>query len=103
VDYLDDVLGIDLDDLQMAVVSSHIEFKKQVRYGGYMTVEVRVPELGETSFPLEYRFVDEEDVAATARTIQVVLDSDGEAARPLPDSWRAGIIEHEGLPKEQRT
>jgi acyl-CoA thioester hydrolase len=103
VDYLDDVLGINLDELQMAVVSSHIEFKKQVRYGGYMTVEVRVPELGETSFPLEYRFVDEDDVAATARTIQVVLDSDGEAARPLPDSWRAGIIEHEGLPKEQQT
>ncbi|MEF8777524.1 MAG: thioesterase family protein [Natronomonas sp.] len=103
VDYLDDVLGINLDELQMAVVSSHIEFKKQVRYGGYMTVQTRVPELGETSFPLEYRFLDEDDVAATARTIQVVLDSDGEAARPVPDSWRDGIIEYEGLAKERET
>jgi acyl-CoA thioester hydrolase len=103
VDYLDDVLGIDLDELQMAVVSSHIEFKKQVRYGGYMTVQTRVPELGETSFPLEYRFLDEDDVAATARTIQVILDSDGEAARPVPDSWRDGIIEYEGLARERKT
>jgi acyl-CoA thioester hydrolase len=103
VDYLDDVLGINLDELQMAVVSSHIEFKKQVRYGGYMTVQTRVPELGETSFPLEYRFLDEDDVAATARTIQVILDSDGEAARPVPDSWRDGIIEYEGLARERKT
>lgn len=100
VDYLDEVLDIDLDELQMAVVSSHIEFKKQVRYGGYITVETRVPELGETSFPLEYRFVDDGDVAATARTIQVVLESDGESARSVPDRWRAGITEYEGLSEE---
>ena len=97
MDYFTDVLGIGIDDVEMALVSSHIEFENQVRYGGQLRVQIRVPELGTTSFPLEYRFVDGEDVAATARTVQVVLDEAGETTRAIPDPWREKIVDHEDL------
>jgi acyl-CoA thioester hydrolase len=100
MDYFADVLGLGIEDIEMAVVSSRIEFKKQVRYGGELTVEVRVPELGDSSFPFEYRFLDDGEVAATAETVQVVLDSEGEAARPIPERWRAAIGDFEGLSGE---
>lgn len=96
-DYFADVLDVGLEGLDMAVVSSHIEFEQQVRYGGVLTVQVRVPELGRTSFPFEYRFLDDEAVAATAKTVQVALDTEADAARPLPDAWRERIVEYESL------
>ncbi|MFC7157659.1 acyl-CoA thioesterase [Halomarina halobia] len=102
-DYFGDVLNVGLDDLEMAVVSSHIEFKRQVRYGGGLTVQVRVPQLGRTSFPLEYRFLDDGEAAATARTVQVSLDSENDTACPLPDLWRMSIVEHEDLSEEDGT
>jgi acyl-CoA thioester hydrolase len=100
MDYFTDVLGIGIDDVEMALASSHIEFENQVRYGGQLRVQIRVPELGTTSFPFEYRFVDGEDVAATARTVQVVLDAAGETTREIPDSWRETIVEHEGFERD---
>lgn len=101
IDYFADVLDLTLDELEMAVVSSQIEFERQVRYGGYLTIQVRAPELGRTSFPFEYRFLDNDDVAARARTVQVALDTENDEARPLPDSWRQRIAAHEGIPEEQ--
>lgn len=97
VDYFSEVLDINLDDMEMAVVNSQIEFKRQVRYGGYLTVQVRVPKLGRTSFPFEYRFVDDDETAATAETVQVALDSESKSARPLPKPWREGIAEYEDI------
>lgn len=102
-DYFADVLDLDLDALEMAVVSSRIEFERQVRYGGYLTVQVRVPGLGRTSFPLEYRFLDGDEVAAIAKTVQVALDQENDAARPLPDSWRGRIAEYEEFPEDDGT
>ncbi|MFO7926770.1 acyl-CoA thioesterase [Natronomonas sp.] len=101
MDYFTDVLDLGIDDVEMALASSHIEFEKQVRYGGQLRVQIRVPELGTTSFPFEYRFVDSGDVAATARTVQVVLDTAGETTRPIPDTWRERITAHEGIEQEK--
>lgn len=96
-DYFSEVLDIGLNELEIAVVSSRIEFKKQLKYGGCVVVQVRVPELGRTSFPFEYRFLDGEEEVATARTVQVALDSDADVARPLPDFWRETIAEYESI------
>lgn len=98
-DYFRDILDLRLDEIEIAVVSSHIEFERQVRYGGRLTVQVRVPELGRSSFPFEYRFLDGDEVAATARTVQVALDTGNEAARPLPDDWRIAVAEYEEIPE----
>ena len=97
VDYFEDVLDIQLDRLQIALVSSHLEFQRQVRYGGVLDIEIWIPELGESSFPFEYRIHDGEHVAATARTVQVTLDRTGESSVAVPASWREIISKHEGL------
>jgi acyl-CoA thioester hydrolase len=98
VDYFEDVLDVGLDDIEMAVVTSHIEFERQVRHGGELTVQMRIPDLGRSSFPFEYRFLDGEETAATARTVQVVLDTENDTSKPIPDDWRAGIAAHEDIP-----
>ena len=103
IDYFTDVLGVGLDRLEIAVVSNHIDFEQQLRYGGWVTVQIRVAELGRTSFCFEYRFLDGDDVTATARTVQVALDKANDTSRPIPDVWREKIVDHEGIPREYST
>lgn len=97
VEYFEDIIGVGIDEIEMAVVASHIQFERQVRHGGTLTVQIRVPELGQTSFPFEYRFLDDDETAATAKTVQVALDTEKGTSQPLPDHWREEIRVHEDL------
>ena len=64
-----------------------------------LIVQVRVSRLGNSSFDMEYRFVDESGgaVLATGRTVQVTFDYTANRSVPLPEEWRAAIVQFEGL------
>jgi len=97
VDYFESVLEVPLSEIDSVLASLSIDYERPVR-GGSVTVAVRVPEVGDSSVPMEYEVRDGDgDVAATGETVQVVVDPETGSPRPVPEEWRAAIEAFEGL------
>jgi len=101
IDYLTEVVGdgdreflADSDD-GIVIKTLEIEFEQPVRSADSVTVSVRVPRLGTTSFPFEYEVRDGDTVAATGKTTVVTYDRAAGKAQPIPEAWRDAISEFE--------
>jgi acyl-CoA thioester hydrolase len=70
-----------------------IDFRKPVTYPDVVDVEVRVPQLGTTSFQMRYRVHSrlQRALVAEGESIVVWFDYDAGAKVPLPDELRATI------------
>jgi len=81
------------------IAEATCQFKAPIEMDTPLQVQVRVSRLGNSSFDMEYRFVDEASgaVLATGRTVQVTFDYAANRSVPLPDEWRAAIVQFEGL------
>lgn len=92
-DYFQDVMGKGLLDVPNTVTAKQtIEYDRPVTADtDTVEIAVRVPEVGETSIPLEYEIRNDNTVVATATTIQVVYDTEADRSRPVPDEWREAI------------
>jgi acyl-CoA thioester hydrolase len=97
VDYRDRVLAEAFEEAAFVVASLELSYRRSVTLSDSpVAVAVRVPELGRTSFPMRYELRTGDGVAATAETVQVAVDGDGDS-RPLPASWRDRVRAFEGL------
>ncbi|MDT3433371.1 thioesterase family protein [Haloarcula sp. 1CSR25-25] len=104
IDYLDDVVDAGealLSDsgsgVGIVIANLEADYRKPVRISDTVAVAVRVPRLGEKSFPFEYEVRTDEGVAATGETTVVTYDRDTESSRPIPEDWRDAITQFEGL------
>jgi len=103
IDYLDEVVSsetgvLDADgDSGIVIKTLEIEYERPLRGTDHVTVGVRIPELGTTSFPIEYAVRDGERVVASAETTVVTFDRGAGEPHPIPDAWRDAITEFEGL------
>lgn len=81
------------------VAEATCQFKAPIELDTPLIVQVRVNRLGNSSFDMEYRFVDESNggVLAAGRSVQVTFDYTARRSVPLPDAWRAAISQFEGL------
>ncbi len=81
------------------IAEATCQFKAPIDMQTSLIVQVRVSRLGRSSFDMEYRFVDEAGgaVLATGRTVQVTFDYTANRSVPLPEEWRAAIVQFEGL------
>ena len=81
------------------VAEATCEFKAPIDMDTALVIQTRVSRLGNSSFDMEYRFVDESGgaVLATGRTVQVTFDYAAGRSVPLPAEWRAAIVQLEGL------
>jgi acyl-CoA thioester hydrolase len=81
------------------IAEATCQFKAPIDMETPLIIQVRVSRLGNSSFDMEYRFVDEVSgaVLATGRTVQVTFDYAANRSVPLPDEWRAAITQFEGL------
>ncbi len=89
--YFRDVLGISLEETTTVLVSLEIEYERPIEADETVTVALRVSELGEASLPMAYEIRADGERAATARTVQVLADPDGDGSRPIPTEWRRRI------------
>lgn len=62
-----------------------------------VTVSMRIPELGESSIPMEYEVQVGPTVVATAETVQVTYDRAAGGSKPIPEAWRTAIAADMGL------
>lgn len=104
IDYLEAVVGGDSADITgagdetgMVVANLQLDFERPISLGDEVTVGVRVPRLGKSSFPFEYEIRSNGEVAATGETTMVAYDRASASSCPIPDSWRETISEFEGL------
>jgi len=99
--YYDEVVGVPFESLDTVIAELQVEFKREITRGQAVEVAVRVPELGDSSVPMEYEIratdpdADETTVAATGRTVQVNTDRETGEAVPIPEAWRSAIEAHE--------
>ena len=94
--YIDDIFGDRPEEVNVALVNLDIDFRRQVRFRETVTVGVGVTEMGESSVTMEYEVRTGDETAATAITILVAIDDEGNS-RPMPAEIRDRIAEHEGL------
>ena len=80
------------------IAEATCQFKAPIDMETPLVIQTRVSRLGNSSFDMEYRFVDESSsaVLATGRTVQVTFDYTVGRSVPLPDDWRTAIIQLEG-------
>lgn len=80
------------------IAEATCQFKAPIDLATPLMIQVRVSRLGNSSFVMEYRFVDETTgaVLATGRTVQVTFDYAANCSVPLPDEWREIFTEFEG-------
>ncbi|MEF8977185.1 MAG: thioesterase family protein [Halapricum sp.] len=81
----------------IVLATLELDFQAPLGPTDSVTVEVRVPGLGESSFPIEYEVRDGEEMLATGETTVVVFDRGRGEPQPIPDEWRAAIRDFEGL------
>lgn len=78
------------------IAEASCRFKSPLRLGEQVTIRARVSEFRRTSFIFEYRIEGEDGrLAATAQTVQVYYDYDGQRPSPIPDEWREAFIAYE--------
>jgi acyl-CoA thioester hydrolase len=95
-DYFSEVLDVPLSDIRAVLAHVEIDYRNRITIDDDVRVAVRVPEIGESSVPMEYEIRADGEVMATGETVQVAVDETGET-RPIADSVRSSIAEYEGL------
>jgi acyl-CoA thioester hydrolase len=104
IEYLEAVLGdaasrltADRADATGIVVASlELEFQAPVGRQEAVSVEIAVPTLHESSFPMTYTVSADETVSAVGETTLVAIDRETGESQPLPEAWRKRIREFEG-------
>lgn len=89
------VVGGPLSEAGVAIVSLEIDYLAELSLEDTVTVGMWIGELGESSIPQHYELQANGEIVATGTAVMVAFDRDSRASRPLPDSWRAAIEDHE--------
>ena len=79
------------------IAEATCQFKAPIDMTTALIIQVRVSRLGNSSFDMEYRFVDEVSgaVLASGRTVQVTFDYTANRSVPLPAEWRQTFVTFE--------
>lgn len=93
INYFHDLWGEDHAESNVVVATLEVEYVTPVELGEEAYADVRVTDVGESSWTVEYRLraVDDagdERVAARGSSVQVAWDREAAASRPLPTGWR---------------
>jgi len=79
------------DGFDVQLTHTEADWREGVRYGEQVTVDVTTERVGSTSFILSFAVRVGDEVRSTARTVYVVVGTDGSGKRPIPPRLRAGL------------
>jgi len=86
------------ENLGQVVARVSCDYKRPVKLGEVVEVEVCIARLGNKSIEMEYRLTVDGVVVALGRSVQVAYDYKTERSVPIPDRWRELISRFEGWP-----
>jgi acyl-CoA thioester hydrolase len=79
------------DGLDVQLVHTEADWREGVRYGESVTVDVVTDKIGSTSFTLSFTVRVGAQVRSTARTVYVVVATDGSGKQPVPPKLLAAL------------
>ncbi len=79
------------DGLDVQLAHTEADWRAGVRYGESVTVDVATEHVGATSFTLSFTVRAGAQLRATARTVYVVVATDGSGKQPVPPKLRAAL------------
>lgn len=79
----------DMDAFSTVLAALELEFQSPVVGRGTLTVAVTPSAVGTSSFTLEYRVLQDGELAATGTSTQVHVDPETGEPTPYPNPWRA--------------
>ncbi|GAB3025480.1 acyl-CoA thioesterase [Natronobiforma cellulositropha] len=89
-----EVIGESLVEADTVLANLTIDYEQPIDAADTVTVGLRVAPLGSSSLPMEYEVYAGDRRAATARTVQVVVDRERGRSRSIPEHWRERIATH---------
>ncbi|MCX2819355.1 MAG: acyl-CoA thioester hydrolase [Methanobacteriota archaeon] len=95
VAYYDDVLDLGIDELGFVLAHLEADYERPIHHGEEVRVGLRTADMGERSMRTGYRIEADGTLAATAETVQVAVDEDGNP-RAVPEDWRSTVERFEG-------
>ena len=89
----------DAPETGLILANAQVTFLQPILLEHQVKIGVRIPRLGNKSFPLHYRLEDANsgEVFATGETVQVCYDYRARQTIPIPASWRQVIAAFEHL------
>ncbi|WP_440765462.1 acyl-CoA thioesterase [Natronorubrum sp. DTA7] len=96
-DYLEEVVGIAAENISFVIANLEIDYRRPIVKGDDPTVSLRVARLGDSSCTMKYEISVGDEVAATAETTIVHIDSESKRPSPLPDEIREPIEAYDGI------
>jgi acyl-CoA thioester hydrolase len=81
------------------IAEAMCQFKAPIQMDTLLTIHVRVSGLRNSSFSMEYQFIDQAtaQILALGRTAQVMYDYTANRSVPLPADWRQTLVAFEEL------
>lgn len=96
VAFLRDRLGEpSFEETPFFVASLEIDYHRPIRVLDPVDVTVAVTDVGESSFTFAYEVRADDAVVAEAETVQVAVDAETGASKPIPDEWRERLTANE--------
>ncbi|APX95943.1 acyl-CoA thioesterase [Natronorubrum daqingense] len=89
--YFVDVIGVSLPDIGTVLATMTIDYVRAIEADDRVTVSMGVTDLGTSSLTIGYEIRAEGETAATAETVQVLVDRETGESKSLPDEWRTRI------------
>jgi len=91
-------------EILLPLTHAEADYRRPMRHGDRIRVEVRVEDLRRRSFAIGYRFLSEAgEEMATARTIHVLVTDEIHIGESLPETLRAGLAGHVMAARTQPT
>lgn len=91
VKFLRDHLDYQFEDISIVVVHLEIDYHRSLTWGQDIQVTLRPDEVGTTSVTFDYELGSDGTRLATARTVHVWVDDEGEAT-PVPEGFRKAFV-----------
>ena len=99
-DYFNTIRGLEIKQRDVDVVIAHIDvdFIAPVFLNDHIAVQTRVSAIGNKSFSLKQRIVDQEtgEEKCVCHTVMVAFDFETNTAKPISKEWRDAIELYEG-------
>jgi acyl-CoA thioester hydrolase len=90
VDYFADVLDQGVHEISIVIARLELDYRRAIPDVGDATVAVGITGFGRTSFTMQYALTYDGERVATAESVQVVVDDDGQPVT-VPDDWPAKV------------
>lgn len=102
IEYFHQVLdwSSSFEDLSIIIARAECDYTLPLEWGDAVRVHLRTSRLGHKSFDFDYVITKAAgggpaQIAATGRTVQVAYDYRADATVPVPESWRARMLDFE--------